>query len=151
MMKKAKILLVEDNPGDAALCEEAFEDTDFLNDLCVARDGQEAVDYLTQSGKFHDALRPDMILLDLNLPKKNGLEVLEFIKSNDALKTIPVIMLTSSRRSDDILNAYDTHANCYIVKPLDAHKFMNVVQKTEEFWLSVVCFPEEHRSLPPIM
>ena len=143
MHKTANILLVEDNPGDIALCEEAFEETKFLNKISIARDGQEALDFLNQTNGFEKEERPDMILLDMNLPKRDGIEVLNIIKTDEELKTIPVVMLTSSQNSDDILNAYEQHANCYIVKPIDAMKFIEVVQKIENFWVSVVCLSEK--------
>ena len=141
-LKTAHILLVEDNPGDITLYEEAFEETSLPNTLSVARDGQEAIDYLTKTGEFVNAATPNVILLDINLPKKSGIEVLSFIKSTDHLKTIPTIMLTSSQDQSDVIKAYGFNANCYIVKPVDAIKFMEVVQQVQSFWTTIAILPQ---------
>lgn len=139
--KLAEILLVEDNPGDVLLTQEAFEDAKFRNNLHVAADGDAALDYLFKRNGFEDALTPDIILLDLNLPRRDGKEVLEVIKEDKNLKVIPTIVLTSSKADSDIVQSYGLHANCYIVKPVDATKFMNVVQQVENFWVDIVCLP----------
>lgn len=139
--KLAEILLVEDNPGDVLLTQEAFEDAKFRNNLHVAADGDAALDYLFKRNGFEDALTPDIILLDLNLPRRDGKEVLEVIKEDKNLKVIPTIVLTSSKADNDIVQSYGLHANCYIVKPVDAKKFMNIVQQVENFWVDIVCLP----------
>lgn len=135
------ILLVEDNPGDVRLVEEIFQDGKIYNRLQVARDGEQAVDYLHQRGEFQNAPRPDLILLDLNLPKKNGAEVLTEIKTDPQLHSIPVIILTASKAEEDIARAYDHYANCYLTKPIDLNQFINVVQQIKTFWLSIVQLP----------
>jgi chemotaxis family two-component system response regulator Rcp1 len=143
MMKPIEILLVEDNPGDVRLTIEGLKEAKVYNNLHVAQDGIEALRFLRQEGPHSDAPRPDMILLDLNLPRKDGREVLAEIKADEALKRIPVIVLTTSQDEEDIFKTYDLHANCYITKPLDFEQFMHVVQSVEDFWLSVVTFPPE--------
>lgn len=135
------ILLVEDNPGDVRLIQEVFEDGKIFNKLDVARDGQEAVNFLHQTGVYQNARKPDLILLDLNLPKKNGAEVLADIKSDEHLKRIPVIILTASTAEEDVARAYNHHANCYLTKPIDLNQFINVVQEIKSFWLSIVQLP----------
>ena len=142
--KLAEILLVEDNEGDIELTREAFEDAKFRNNLHIARDGDEALDYLHKRGDFENVITPDIILLDLNLPGTDGREVLETIKSSDNLKRIPTIVLTSSNADKDIVETYDLHANCYIVKPVNAPKFMKVVQQVENFWVDIVCLPSNY-------
>jgi two-component system, chemotaxis family, response regulator Rcp1 len=136
-----EILLVEDNPGDADLAREAMENSKIRNTLSVVGDGVEALDFLHHRGKYAEAPRPDLILLDLNLPKKNGREVLAEIKSHENLKRIPVVILTASRDEEDILKSYNLHANCYITKPIDLHQFVRVVQAIEDFWLTIVKLP----------
>jgi chemotaxis family two-component system response regulator Rcp1 len=143
MMKPIEILLVEDNPGDVRLTIEGLKEAKVYNNLHVAQDGIEALRFLRQEEPHSDAPRPDMILLDLNLPRKDGREVLAEIKADEALKRIPVIVLTTSQDEEDIFKTYDLHANCYITKPLDFEQFMQVVQSVEGFWLSVVTFPPE--------
>lgn len=135
------ILLVEDNPGDVDLAREALEMGKLHNTLHVARDGVEAMDFLHQEGKFNDSPRPDLIILDLNLPKKDGRQVLAEIKADEKLKRIPVVILTTSSAEEDILKTYNLHANCYITKPIDMKQFLKVVQAIEEFWLSIVVLP----------
>jgi len=135
------ILLVEDNPGDVRLIQEVFEDGKIFNNLDITRDGEEAIDYLHQKGIYKNTPRPDLILLDLNLPKKNGTEVLSEIKSDDRLMRIPVIILTASKAEEDIARAYNHHANCYLTKPIDLNQFINVVQQIKTFWLSIVQLP----------
>jgi CheY-like chemotaxis protein len=137
----AEILLVEDNEGDIELTKEAFDEAKFRNNLHVAEEGEEALDFLFKRNGNENAPIPDIILLDLNLPGTNGREVLETIKADPNLKRIPVIVLTSSQADKDVIESYDLHANCYIVKPVDAIKFMSVVQHVENFWIDIVCLP----------
>jgi two-component system, chemotaxis family, response regulator Rcp1 len=138
-----EILLVEDNPGDVRLTREALKDGKIINKLHVAGDGVEALAFLRREGKYHNAVRPELILLDLNLPKKDGREVLAEIKADVALKRIPVVILTSSAAEQDIVKSYNLHANCYVTKPVDLDQFINVVKSIEHFWLSVVKLPPE--------
>ena len=140
-----EVLLVEDSPGDVRLTREAFKDAKVLINLHVASDGEEAMAFLTHKGKHANAPRPDLILLDLNLPKKDGREVLEEIKEDPALKIIPVVILTTSASEADILKTYQLHANCYIAKPVDLDGFLKVVKSIDSFWLSVVKLPREVR------
>jgi CheY-like chemotaxis protein len=142
MGKKIEILLVEDNPGDVRLTQEAFKDGKVLNDLRVVGDGVEALAFLNHEGPYADAPCPDLILLDLNLPKKDGREVLMEIKSHEHLKHIPVVVLTTSSADKDILGAYEIHANCYITKPVDFVQFNNVIKAIEDFWLTIVKLPQ---------
>jgi two-component system, chemotaxis family, response regulator Rcp1 len=135
------ILLVEDNMGDIELEREALGMGKLHNTLHVVQDGVAAMDFLRKSGKYGKSPRPDLIILDLNLPKKDGRQVLAEIKEDEDLKRIPVIILTSSRAEEDILKTYNLHANCYITKPIDLHQFLHVVQSIEEFWLSIVVLP----------
>jgi CheY-like chemotaxis protein len=136
-----EILLVEDNAADARLTREALKSGRVWNNLNVVRDGVEALSYLRGEGQFRGAVRPDLILLDLNLPKKDGREVLAEIKADEELKLIPVVVLTTSQADEDILKAYGSHANCYITKPVDLPKFMAVVQSIEHFWFAIVRLP----------
>ena len=136
-----EILLVEDNPGDADLAREALENSKIRNTLSVVGDGEEALAFLHRSGKYAAAPRPDLILLDLNLPRKSGREVLAEIKSDDYFKRIPVVVLTVSKDEEDILASYNLHANCYITKPIDLHQFLRVVRAIEDFWLTIVKLP----------
>jgi len=136
-----KILMVEDNPGDVRLTQEALKDAKVSNTLYVVEDGVAALDFLYHRGKYSDAPRPDLILLDLNLPKKNGREVLGEIKQDEQLKMIPVVILTTSQAEEDVVRAYRLHANCYIVKPVDFVQFTKIVWTIEDFWLSVVTLP----------
>lgn len=138
-----EILLVEDNPGDVRLTQEAMKEGKMRNRLSVAVDGVEAMAFLRQEGKFADAPRPDVILLDLNLPRKDGRTVLAEIKADPDLKRIPVVILTSSKAEEDILNSYDSHANCYITKPSDLEQFIDVVKSVEGFWFQIVKLPKE--------
>jgi chemotaxis family two-component system response regulator Rcp1 len=140
-LKPIEILLVEDNPGDADLAREALESTKIRNTLSVVSDGEEAMAFLCHTGKHAGASRPDLILLDLNLPKKDGREVLAEIKSNDDFKRIPVVILTTSKAEEDILKTYNLHANCYITKPIDLNQFISVVKAVEDFWLTIVKLP----------
>lgn len=139
--KPVEILLVEDNPGDVRLTIEAFKEGKVRNNLHVAKDGVEAMEFLRKVGENADAPRPDLILLDLNLPKKDGREVLEEIKKDENLKTIPVVILTTSRADEDILKTYSLHANCYITKPVDLTQFFGVVRSIENFCLTMVKLP----------
>ncbi len=137
----ADILLVEDNPGDVRLTQEAFEEGGISNTLHVATDGVEALDFLHQRGDHEDAPRPDIVLLDLNLPRKNGEEVLEEINDDPDLACIPVIVLTSSRAEEDVVQSYELRANAFLTKPVDPDEFIEVVQSFQAFWLSVVRLP----------
>lgn len=137
------ILLVEDNPGDVRLTKEALKDGKLAVNLHVVQNGVEAMVFLRREGEYADAPRPDLIFLDLNLPKKDGREVLAEIKSNDGLKNIPVVVLTSSEADTDIAKCYNLHANCYITKPVDMEQFATVVQTVENFWFTIVKLPEE--------
>jgi chemotaxis family two-component system response regulator Rcp1 len=136
-----QILLVEDSPGDVRLTEEVLRDAKIANDLHIVGDGEQAMEFLRREGAHADALRPDLILLDLNLPRKDGREVLEDIKCDDELRRIPVIVLTTSSADQDVLRSYDLNANCYITKPIDLDEFISVVRSIETFWLSIVRLP----------
>lgn len=138
-----RILLVEDNPGDVRLTREALKEAKVNNQLFVVEDGVEAMAFLRNDGGYADAPRPDLILLDLNLPKKDGREVLEEIKQDLELKRIPVVVLTTSRAEEDILKSYNLHANCYVTKPVDLDQFINIVKSIEDFWLTIVRLPSE--------
>jgi CheY-like chemotaxis protein len=144
--KPMEVLLVEDSPGDVRLTREAFKDAKVLINLHVASDGTEAMAFLKRDGGHTNAPRPDLILLDLNLPKKDGREVLQEIKQSPTLKSIPVVILTTSASDADILRSYLLHANCYITKPVDLKGFLNVVKSIDNFWLSVVKLPHEAHS-----
>ena len=143
ILETAEVLLVEDNPGDVRLTMEALKENRIYNNINVVMDGVEALAFLRREGKYAGAARPDIILLDLNLPRKDGREVLAEIKSDDDLKCIPVIVLTTSQAEEDILKAYGLNANCYITKPVDLNQFMKVVKCVEDFWLSMVKLPSE--------
>ncbi len=136
-----EILLVEDNPGDVRLAKEALKESKMRNRVFVVEDGVEALAFLRREGEYADSPRPDLVLLDLNLPRKSGREVLAEIKSDDELKRIPVVILTVSRSDEDILKAYDLHANCYVTKPLDFEQFMKITKSIEDFWLTIVKLP----------
>jgi CheY-like chemotaxis protein len=136
-----EILLVEDNPGDYRLTQEALHEGKVYNNLHWAKDGVEALDFLNRRGKHSEAPRPDIILLDLNLPKKDGREVLSEIKADADLKAIPVVILTTSKAEEDVLRSYDLHANCYVTKPVDLDKFIVVVQSIDRFWLTIATLP----------
>jgi CheY-like chemotaxis protein len=139
--KLVEILLVEDNPGDARLTREAFKEGKVLNHLNVVGDGVQALAYLSKEGEYTRAERPDLILLDLNLPKKDGREVLEEIKADPNLRRIPVVVLTTSEAEKDIVNSYELHANAYITKPVELDRFIDIVQSIENFWLTIVKLP----------
>ncbi len=135
------ILLVEDNPGDARLTQEAMRDSKMLNLIHVVEDGVEAMAFLRREGRYSEAPRPDLILLDLNLPKKDGRAVLAEIKVDPDLRRIPVVVLTTSRSEEDVLKAYDLHANAYVTKPVDLEQFMKIVALIDDFWFNVVTLP----------
>jgi len=136
-----QILLVEDSLPDIELTLEALEDAKFANNVNVVRDGEVAIDYLLRAGPHADAIRPDLIILDLNLPKRSGQEVLAAIKADDALRRIPVAVLTTSAAEADVVRSYDLGANCYLTKPVDVEQFLRVVQSIEGFWLGLVRLP----------
>jgi chemotaxis family two-component system response regulator Rcp1 len=140
-----RLLLVEDNAGDVRLTQEAFKDAKVHLDLHVVSDGVEAMDFLHRRGRYVDSPRPDLILLDLNLPRKDGREVLTEIKTDPLLKTIPVVILTTSGSDVDIERSYQLNANCYVSKPVDLEQFLSVVRSIDDFWLSAVRFPKEKR------
>jgi len=137
------ILLVEDNLGDIRLTQEALKENKVSNNLFVVKDGEEAMEFLRKENKYADVPRPDLILLDLNLPKKDGRQVLREIKENRELKSIPVVVLTISSAEEDVLQSYDLQANCYISKPLDLNKFITVVREIENFWFAIVRLPNK--------
>ncbi len=138
-----EILLVEDNPGDARLAKEALKEARVHNNLSVVKDGEEALEFLHRRGRHTDVPRPDLILLDLNLPRKDGREVLAEIKAHDSIKRIPVVVLTTSEAEEDVLKAYSLNANCYVTKPVDLDQFIKVVKSIEDFWLTIVKLPVE--------
>ena len=136
-----EILLVEDNPGDVRLIKEVFKDAKIYNAMQVAYDGEAAMEILRREGEYSDSPSPDLILLDLNLPKKDGREVLREIKGDEYLKCIPVVILTTSNAEEDLIETYKMNANCYITKPVELDQFINVVESIENFWLSIVKLP----------
>lgn len=138
---KIEILLVDDNPGDVRLTKEALKEAKVNNTIHIAWDGVEAMEFLRHEGKYKDVPRPDLILLDLNMPRKNGLEVLSEIKGDKDLKKIPVVILTVSKNEEDIIKSYDSHANCFIAKPVDLNQFLKVIRSIQEFWLTIVKLP----------
>ncbi|MGI0484192.1 response regulator [Pantanalinema rosaneae CENA516] len=138
-----EILLVEDNPGDIRLTQEVLKEGKIHNHLNVVEDGEKAIAFLQRTAPYDQAPHPDLVLLDLNLPRRNGLEVLQIIKSNPLLKHIPVIVFTTSQAEEDIISAYSLYANCYITKPIDLGQFINSVKSIENFWLTIVKLPSE--------
>lgn len=142
MMRPVEILLVEDNPGDVRLTKEALREGKLSTNLSVAPDGVEALAFLHQQGKYAEAPRPDIVLLDLNLPKMDRREVLANLKADPDLRRIPVVVLTTSQAEQDILRTYDLHANCYITKPVDLDQFITIVQSIEGFWFTIVTLPQ---------
>ena len=140
-LRAIEILMVEDNPGDVRLTREALKDHKVWNELHVVEDGVAALDFLYQRPPYQQAPRPDLMLLDLNLPRKDGREVLTAVKSDDRLKTIPVVILTTSQAEEDVVRAYKLNANCYVTKPVDFEQFTRIVQAIEHFWLTVVTLP----------
>lgn len=143
MIEKVKILLVEDNPADADLTCEKLESSKILNEIFIVKDGVEAMDFLLHRNNYKNAFKPDLILLDLNLPRKDGRQVLAEIKTIPGLKRIPVVVLTSSQAEEDIIKTYDLHANAYVTKPVDLAGFGKIVNAIEGFWFSVVRYPPE--------
>lgn len=141
LVRPIEILMVEDNPGDVRLTKEALADAKVRNTLSVVEDGRAALRYLRGEGQYSQAVRPDLILLDLNLPQMDGLHVLEAIKGDANLRRIPVVIITSSSAEEDILKSYDLHANCYVTKPLDLLQFNKVVRSVEAFWMTIVKLP----------
>jgi two-component system, chemotaxis family, response regulator Rcp1 len=142
-VKPVDILLVEDSPGDVRLTQEALRDAKLKVNLHVAGDGVEAMAFLHREGQYTSSPMPDLIMLDLNLPKKDGRQVLAEIKSDNRLKRIPVVVVTTSKAEEDIIKTYDLHANCYVTKPLDLDQFINMVQSIEQFWFTIVKLPSE--------
>jgi chemotaxis family two-component system response regulator Rcp1 len=138
-----EILLVEDNPGDVRLIQEALRDGKVWNNPHVVSDGEAALDFVYRRGVYADKPRPDLVLLDLNLPKKDGREVLAVIKGDPELRRIPVVVLTTSKEEEDVLRAYNLAANCYVAKPVEFDEFMKVIQMIEDFWLTIVALPRE--------
>ena len=143
MVRPVEILLVEDNPGDIQLAKEALEDCKMINKLHVTDDGEKALNFLFKKDGYESAPKPDLILLDINLPKVDGREVLTKIKEDEKLKLIPVVILTSSKADEDILKMYELHANCYITKPINIDRFFEVVKAIEAFWMGIVVLPGE--------
>ena len=139
--RQIEILLIEDNPGDSRLTQEAMREAKMTNVLHIVEDGEQAMEFLRRRSRFKDAPRPDLILLDLNLPKKDGRAVLAEIKTDPDLRRIPVVVLTTSRSEEDVLQAYDMHANAYVTKPVNLEQFMRIVALIDEFWLQVVTLP----------
>lgn len=135
------ILLAEDNPGDARLTTEALKDGRFLCQVHLTKDGVEAMEFLHRKGQYSNAPRPDLVFLDLNMPRKDGREVLEEMKEDPELKRIPVVVLTTSEAEQDLCRSYDLHANCYIIKPLDVDQFFQIVRAIEDFWFNIVKLP----------
>lgn len=140
-MKLIDILVVEDNSGDARLIREVMKDNKIFSSFYLAKDGVEAMEFLNRKGKFKTSPKPDLIILDLNLPKKDGREVLSEIKNDEKLKHIPIVIMTISQAEEDILRSYNLHANCYITKPIDLNQFIKVVKSIEDFWFSIVKLP----------
>lgn len=140
-IQPAEILVIEDNPGDVRLMREALRESKIINQLHAVSDGQQALAFLRKQGSYAKATRPDLILLDLNLPGKDGREVLSEIKADPDLRRIPVVIVTSSKAEEDILRSYNHYANCYITKPLDLEKFVEVVKAIQDFWISIVTLP----------
>lgn len=147
-LRSIEILLVEDNAADVRLTREALKDAKVVNRLSVVTDGEDAMAFLRRKGRHAQAPRPDLILLDLNLPRKDGREVLAEVKSDESLKRIPVVVLTTSRSEEDVLRSYDLHANCYITKPVGLDQFLTVVESIQDFWLSIVVLPPDGRMNP---
>ena len=142
-MRAVEILMIEDSPTDVLMAKEALDHAKVLNSLRVVEDGVEAMQYLRREEKYQDVRRPDLVLLDLNMPRKNGLEVLAELKADEALRLIPVIVLTTSKAEEDVAKSYGLHANCYINKPVDFNAFTQVVRDIESFWFAVVTLPRE--------
>jgi two-component system, chemotaxis family, response regulator Rcp1 len=141
------ILVVEDNPGDARLIKEVLNDNKIYSTLFIVNDGVEAMNFLRKEGKYKNVPIPDLVILDLNLPKKDGREVLSEIKADDELKHIPIVIMTISQAEEDILKTYNLHANCYITKPIDLNQFVKVVKSIEDFWFSIVKLPPKSKTM----
>ncbi|GAB3986372.1 response regulator [Actinoallomurus acanthiterrae] len=141
IIRPIEVLLVEDDPGDVVLTKEAFDDNKVSNKLSIVSDGEEAMRFLRREGDYADAPRPDLVLLDLNLPRMDGRQVLEEVKADEALRTIPVVVLTTSEAEEDILRSYRLHANAYVTKPVDFDQFIKVVRQIDDFFVSVVKLP----------
>lgn len=146
-MKTIHILLVEDNEGDILLTTEALQEGKIFNKISVVNNGKQAIDFLNKNSEYKDVGLPDLILLDINLPKKNGHEVLQFIKGSKDFRHIPIIMLTTSSSEKDIFEAYSNYVNCFITKPVDVNEFMQAVAKIENFWINIVQLPKNNKSL----
>lgn len=146
-MNSIHILLVEDNEGDILLTTEALKEGKLVNKISIVTNGDDAIDFLTKKGKYENVGLPDLIMLDINLPRKSGHEVLQYIKESGELKQIPVIMLTTSSSERDILFSYKHNANCYITKPVDINDFMRAIAKLEEFWINIVTLPKSNQTL----
>ena len=146
VIRPIEILLVEDSPSDTELTIEALQEGKICNHLSIVEDGVQAMDFLRRKGSYAEAPRPDLILLDLNLPRKDGREVLAEMKTDPNLRTIPVIVLTTSKADEDVLRAYSLHANCYIIKPVDFRQFLEMIKFIESFWLSVVKLPSAQKT-----
>jgi len=144
ILNSIDILVVEDNPGDARLIQEVLNESKIYNNLYFVYDGVEATDFLHKKGKYKQSPIPDLIILDLNLPKKDGREVLAEIKDDDELKRIPVVIMTISQAEEDILKSYNPHANCYVTKPIDLNQFIKVIKSIEDFWFSIVKLPSKN-------
>ena len=142
--RSVEILLVEDNPADVLLMKEALQEGKMSNNLHIAGNGDEAMDFLRKRGKFENAVRPDLIMLDLNLPKKDGMEVLAEVKNDPDLKKIPIVIITTSRSEEDIDKTYSLHANAYVTKPVSVRQFFDVVQEIEDFWFTIVKLPSKN-------
>ncbi|WP_121357207.1 response regulator [Flavisolibacter nicotianae] len=142
MLKEVRILLVEDNEGDIVLTMEALKEAKIRNEIDVVKDGEAALQFLRKAGVYKEASTPDLIFLDINLPKIDGMEILSIIKNDEQLKVIPVIMLTTSDAERDIMKSYYNHANCYITKPVDLDKFMSIIQTIKNFWINIVKLPK---------
>jgi CheY-like chemotaxis protein len=142
-MKPIHILLVEDNEGDVLLIKEAFQEASIVNNISTVNNGEKAIQFLGKSAPYEDEMSPDLILLDVNLPRKNGYEVLEYVKTNDRLKQIPVIILTTSADDKDILKSYKNYANCFITKPVNVDDFLKTVAKIENFWVQLIKLPPQ--------
>jgi CheY-like chemotaxis protein len=140
-VRPIEVLLVEDDEGDVLMTREALDEGKVLNRLNVVGDGVEAVAYLRRDGAYADAVRPDLVLLDLNLPRRDGRQVLEEVKNDPDLRRIPIVVLTTSEAEEDVLRSYDLHANCYVTKPVDLEKFITVVQSIDRFWLTIATLP----------
>lgn len=149
-MRRAKILLIEDNEGDVILTKEGFEDSNIVRNIDVARDGMAGIEYLKNLLETNNPVFPDIILLDINLPKKNGQEVLQFIKGNDSLKYIPVIMLTTSSTERDIITSYNNYANCFISKPVEVDSYMSMISKLEDFWFRTATLPKNKNGVADV-